>query len=298
MLYSIIDSCKFDNHKIKIMKKYILPIFLLLISAVSAQDFQGKALYQSKFKLDVKLDSTRVSPAQQQQIIDMMKRQMEKSFELIFDKTTAIYQEEAKLEQEAGGFGGMMFIGGALNGKQFKDVKNKTYARESELMGKNFLIKDSLVTYHWKMVNETKMIGNYLCFKAEATVKGSEMAMNFGRNQRNQNETKDDKIEAKERELVVEAWYSPEVPVNNGPGDYWGLPGLIMEVTADRMSLQLVKLELNPKEKIQIKVPDKGKVVTKKEYDEIVAAKMEEMRQNFEGGRQKGSEGHRIQIRM
>lgn len=276
----------------------LLGVFVFSTLAVYAQDFQGKAIYQSKFTLDMKLDSTRVSPAQQQQIMDMMKRQMEKTFELIFDKTTSIYKEEVKLEQEAGSFGGMMFIGGALNGRQFKDVKNKTYARESELMGKNFLIKDSLTTYNWKMINESKLIGNYLCFKAEATVKGSEMAMNFGRNQRNQSENKEDKIETKEREIVIEAWYTPEIPVNNGPADYWGLPGLIVEVKADRSTLSLVKVELNPKEKIVIKVPEKGKVVTKKEYDEIVAAKMEEMRQNFDGGRQRGGEGHRIQIRM
>ncbi len=276
----------------------LLVVLLFSVSILHAQDFQGKAVYQSKFTLDMKLDSTRVSPAQQQQIMDMMKRQMEKTFELVFDKTTSIYKEEVKLEQEAGGFGGMMFIGGAMNGKQFKDVKNKTYARESELMGKNFLIKDTLTTYNWKMLNETKMIGNYLCFKAEATVKGSEMSLNFGRNQRNQSENKDDKIETKEREIVIVAWYTPEIPVNNGPADYWGLPGLIVEVNADRSSLSLVKVELNPKEKIQIKEPDKGKVVSKKEYDEIVAAKMEEMRQNFDGGRQRSGEGHRIQIRM
>lgn len=273
----------------------LLVVFLFSVFIAKAQDFQGKAIYQSKFKIDMKLDSTRVSPIQQQQIMEMMKRQMEKSFELTFDKTTSIYKEEVKLEQEAGGFGGMMFIGGAMNGKHFKDVKNKTYVRESELMGKNFLIKDSLRVYNWKMVNETKMIGNFLCFKAEAILKGSEMSMNFGRNQRNQT---DDKIETKEREILIEAWYTPEIPVSDGPADYWGLPGLIVEVNADRTSLSLLKVELNPKEKIQIKEPDKGKVVSKKEYDEIVASKMEEMRQNFEGGRQKGGEGHRIQIRM
>ena len=78
------------------MKNYFLSLFIIISSIVSAQDFQGKAIYQSKFRLDMKMDSTRVSPAQQQQIMDMMKRQMEKSFELTFDRTTSIYKEEAK----------------------------------------------------------------------------------------------------------------------------------------------------------------------------------------------------------
>jgi len=37
---------------------------------------------------------------------------------------------------------------------------------------------------------------------------------------------------------------------------------------------------MNPKEKIKIEAPDKGKVVTKKEYKEIITGKMQEMRNN------------------
>lgn len=274
-------------------------VFLLLITFVKAQDFQGKALYQSKFRMDVKLDSTRISSNQQQQIVEMMRKQMEKSFELIFDKNTSIYKEEAKLEQETGGFGGMMImIGGAMNGKHFKDVKNKMFTKESEMMGKNFVIKDSLTSYNWKLVNESKMIGKYLSFKAVATVKSNEMSFNM-RGGRGQNRVNpNDSIASAPRDIFIEAWYSPEVPVNNGPGEYWGLPGLIMEVNADRMSLQMVSLDLNPKEKIKITAPDKGKVVSQKEYNEIMKAKMEEMRENFEGGRKQGNDSHRIQIRM
>lgn len=277
------------------MKYYLVLLFSVVTTLVTAQNFQGKAIYQSKFRMDMKMDSTRVSPAQQQQIREMMKQQMEKSFELTFDKTTSIYKEEAKLEQENAGFGGvMMMVGGAMNGKHYKDVKNKVFTRESELMGKNFLIKDSLPKYDWKMTNETKLIGRYLSFKAVATVKSNEMSLNMGRTPQVRTE---DKVTATARDIVIEAWYTPEIPVNTGPGDYWGLPGLILEVNADRTSLSILKVDLNPKEKIQIKEPDKGKVVTKKEFDEIAAAKLEEMRQNFQGGRQHGNE-QRIQIRM
>ncbi|MDP2087910.1 MAG: GLPGLI family protein [Flavobacteriaceae bacterium] len=284
------------------MKFYkLLLVFLLVSSVIKAQDFQGKAIYQSKFRFDMRLDSTQVSPAQQQQIMEMMRKQLEKNFELFFDKNTSIYKEEARLEQEAGGFGGMMvMIGGAMNGRHFKDVKNKSFTKESELMGKNFLIKDSLKVYNWKLVNETKSIGNYLCFKAIATVKNPAMSLNFGRGggRNNQNQTENNtQTQAAPQDMIVEAWYSPEVPVNNGPGEYWGLPGLIMEVNADRISLQLVSLDLNPKDRIQIKELDKGKVVSQKEYDDIVKAKTEEMRQNFEGG-QRGNNTHGIQIRM
>lgn len=278
---------------------HVLLVFILISTALKAQDFQGKALYQLKVKLQMRMDSTQVSQSQQQQIQEMLRKQLEKNFELIFDKNKSIYREEAKLEQETSGFGGMMImVGGALNGNHYKDLKHKTYAKEAELMGKNFLIKDSLKVYQWKLINETKMIGNYLCFKAVATVINPTLSLNFGRgaagNRQNNTESKP---QTTAQEIIVEAWYSPEVPINNGPSDYWGLPGLIMEVNADRMSLQLVQLELNPKEKINIKELDKGKVVSQNEYEEILKAKTEEMRQNFQGGSQRGNT-HNIQIRM
>ena len=37
---------------------------------------------------------------------------------------------------------------------------------------------------------------------------------------------------------------------------------------------------MNPKEKTQIEAPDKGKVVAKMEYKEIITGKMIEMRNN------------------
>jgi GLPGLI family protein len=32
------------------------------------------------------------------------------------------------------------------------------------------------------------------------------------------------------KEKVVTAWHTPDIPLPHGPGDYWGLPDLILEV--------------------------------------------------------------------
>jgi hypothetical protein len=37
---------------------------------------------------------------------------------------------------------------------------------------------------------------------------------------------------------------------------------------------------MNPEEKTKIEAPDKGKIVNKKEYQEIISGKMQEMRNN------------------
>jgi GLPGLI family protein len=35
-----------------------------------------------------------------------------------------------------------------------------------------------------------------------------------------------------ENMVVVEAWYAPQIPVAQRPAEFWGLPSLILEVSA------------------------------------------------------------------
>jgi len=78
----------------------------------------------------------------------------------------------------------------------------------------------------------------------------------------------------------VEAWYTLQIPLRHGPAEYWGLPGLILEVSAGNTTMLCSQIVLNPKDGIDIKIPEKGKEVTKKEYQETVVGKMLEMRNN------------------
>ncbi len=94
------------------------------------------------------------------------------------------------------------------------------------------------------------------------------------------------------KEIEVTAWYTMQIPVNQGPGEYWGLPGLILEVNAGRTTLLCSKIVMNPAEKTEIKQPEKGKEVTKQEYNDIIKKKMEEMREMY-GGRNRGGRGRR-----
>ena len=50
----------------------------------------------------------------------------------------------------------------------------------------------------------------------------------------------------------IEAWYTPEVPVRHGPSEYWGLPGLILELSAGQTTMLCTKVVINPIEKIEI----------------------------------------------
>lgn len=83
-------------------------------------------------------------------------------------------------------------------------------------------------------------------------------------------------LEPKDTNIVV--WYTPEIPVSQGPDQYWGLPGLILEANNGHTILLCSKIVLNPKEKTEIKKPNKGKKVNRKQYDETIEKQMESMK--------------------
>jgi GLPGLI family protein len=85
------------------------------------------------------------------------------------------------------------------------------------------------------------------------------------------------------KEQTITAWYTPEIPVSQGPEGYWGLPGLILEVNDGKTVILCSKVVLNPKEKVVIKPASKGKVISQKLFDETMIQKMEEMREMYRG---------------
>ena len=85
------------------------------------------------------------------------------------------------------------------------------------------------------------------------------------------------------KEITITAWYTPEIPISQGPENYWGLPGLILEANDGKTTILCSKVVLNPKDKAVIKAPTNGKVISQKEYDETVVKKMEEIRKMNSG---------------
>jgi len=301
------------------MKKLPLKIAILLTvfltSANSfAQDFQGKAYYQSKTTMNLdEFGGREMSPERKKQIMERMKSFLEKEYVLTFSQVESIYKEDEKLEAPGSrGFGGM---GSMASGPKYKNVKTKAIITDQEFFGKQFLIKDSLQNLEWKMGTETKKIGQYTCFKATAIKTIDKFDWRSMRRKRKNDDKKDEKKEgeiAKDstksgdtdisksddpmseievpKTIEVVAWYTPQIPVNQGPDDFWGLPGLILEVNADRTTILCTKIVLNPAEKETIEKPEKGEEVTQKEYTEIITKKMQEMREMY-GGRNRGRGG-------
>lgn len=278
------------------MYKVIIAVVLTVASymGLRAQEFQGMAVYESKTSTSdfkSRMEGNReMTPDMQKRIEERMKKMFEKTFILNFDKSASIYKEEERLDAPGQGSGGMRMMSSMTGGggTYYKNVKEKSYTVDKEFMGKEFLVKDSLPNLKWKMEGETRMIGGYNCFKATAVRPASKTDFRNLRPRREDaaatkpadTDKKTSLLDALDmpKETVITAWYTPEIPVNQGPENYWGLPGLILEVNDGKTVILCSKVVLNPKVKTEIKAPTKGKVTTQKEFDETVVKKMEEFR--------------------
>lgn len=255
----------------------------------ATQDFQGKAYYISKSSLNLGNWGATMSQEQKKQVQARLKNRLEKTFILTFNREESMFKEDEKLDAISGATDswGKNFAAG----NQYKNIKTNTQIQDQEFYGKKFLVKDELQPMTWNMGSETKKIGNYTCFKATASIPSSDLAWySFSWNSlrdNNQNKTtpSKDNIEEKVEMTEVVAWYTPQIPVKHGPSEYWGLPGLILEISSGNTTMQCSKLILNPEEKTEIKAPKKGKEITKKAYKTTIVEKMKEFRNNRTGRR-------------
>ncbi|AEV33121.1 Protein of unknown function (Porph_ging) [Owenweeksia hongkongensis DSM 17368] len=272
--------------------KYILTLlFAGALGLSQAQNFQGIATYKTSTSLDLKMDSSAVSGDQQAMVMKMLNQYLQKEYTLTFSKTESIYKEVEQLEQ--GGFPGMDILGTVMGrgGVFYKQVKDSRETRQMEFFGKEFLIKDTLEALDWKLGKESKTIGSYTCFKATAETEVVEKSISTSAD--------DEEIEEEEEKKIVTitAWYTQQIPVNQGPDQYWGLPGLIMEVNNGSTVILCSQVVLNPKEKVTIEEPKTGEEVTRKEFKEIATKKMEQMKEMYGGGGSRGgNSGIKIQI--
>ena len=272
------------------MRSLTLILVLLITKSSLSQDFSGRATYKTHHKSSIKLDSTMMAsnPGLKAQLEASMKKMFQKTFTLDFTNSESIYKEVQELDgPTAPQLNGVnvVFAAGGGTDVLFKSLKEKRMASKVDLMGKIFLIKDELVNYDWEMTGETKNIGKFTCYKAIFKEEKEQMRLEM-----NDGELNEEKVEVT---ITVNAWYTPDIPVSNGPKNYWGLPGLILEVNDGKQTIVCTEVILNSSEIIEIKEPKKGKQVSRKKFEEISRAKSQEMMNRF-----KSRDGKSIEIKI
>lgn len=258
------------------MKTFLSILILLVTGTINAQNFQGKAIYKTSSKSNIKFGENQkgVTDKMQEELQKRLQKMNQKTFILEFDKFTSTYKEDIKLKAPKPQLGKNTFnvisIGGGSNGDvYFKNTKENRFVNQTEIMGKRFLVKDKLPVYTWELSSETKNIGTYTCYKATHTKEVEKIKMSIINGESVKNKTKET--------IITTAWYTTTIPVINGPKNYQGLPGLILEVNDGKTTIVCTEIILNPIEKIIIQEPKKGKVVSLKKYTEIQKEKSNEL---------------------
>ena len=264
---------------------------IMLPSSLFSQNFQGEAIYQSSTKMgNFSIKGEGMSPEMEAQLKEKMQKQMQKEYTLKFNLSESVWKEVESLEggpAVASGGGVMIQLSSAGGGTLYKNTSEMKYLREADVFSKPFLVDDVLESREWVMGEESRKIGNYNAYKDTYTNIAERKTMSFDGDQ-NEMKTVMDTTE-------ITAWYTPEIPVSQGPSDYWGLPGLILEVSDGSTTFLCTKITLNPAEGVEINKPSKGKRVNREELKVITDEKTQEMMQKFSNG---GGKGERIQIKI
>jgi len=128
-----------------------------------------------------------------------------------------------------------------------------------EMLGKNYIVEDSIRPQDWKIMNDLKEVAGHICMNAawEDTIK----------------------------QLKIIVWFAFDIPQSGGPERLCGLPGLILEadindgaltITADKIESQKLTTEMDAPKKV------KGKRVTEAEYQDVIRKHIAEKKKNEE----------------
>lgn len=109
-----------------------------------------------------------------------------------------------------------------------------------QVFEKLYRVDDSLLNIEWKITNDTRTIAGFECRKAVGKFYDS---------------------------LYVVAFYTEEIVTPGGPGNYNGLPGMILGLAFPRFftTIFATKLELTPPKPNEFKPPVKGKKTSRSE---------------------------------
>lgn len=222
------------------MKHTFTIILLFAFIGSNAQNF--KLTYSETLDLSDKLQSID-DPAIRKLVMDQAGQP--KMYELISCNGTSIYQKISNDEEDKN-----ITISGGED-IFYKNHNKKLLFQQTNFMSRTFLIEDKLEKNNWEITNETIKIGNYTCQKATL----------------------------KQGQSIITAWFTSEIPSNEGPRNFYGLPGLILKVETKTEIIEATKFEIL-KTPVEITKPTKGKKVTRKEFETIKAEKIKNLKGN------------------
>jgi len=229
------------------MKNTFKLIFIFFISNLAFSQ-SGTISYDVKIDVDV----TSIPKDKVDFITKMVNYANNQKFVLTFNKKKSCFKADEQLSSNPDFDNKMENI--AKSAFTSTDIYID-YEIKTEIYVKNdgTLVENKYSGAKWEITTESKIISNYLCYKA---IQKIPFVSRKGEN--------------KTKEIV--AWFAPSLPYSYGPKNFYGLPGLILELTENKTTFLASKISLSNKE-LTIDFA-KGKTVTKEEYEKKLKAQM------------------------
>ena len=243
------------------MKKHI-QFYIILIAGflifptndLKSQTMQGTIRYlrtQNWAKMMASVDY--ISKQQRDRMMYMWGNRSEwKTYTLLHFNVTESKYENSEEQAEAGNEGWSDRKETFFMKRNFKD---NTLYDGITMLGKTYLIHDSIVPPKWKILNDMKEVAGHICMNASW-------------------------IDTLRKQNVF-VWFALDMPVSTGPDRFIGLPGIILEVdinegalimTADKMDMKPLTTELDTPQKL------KGKKIDMTEYTNLIEQQIKERR--------------------
>ena len=113
---------------------------------------------------------------------------------------------------------------------------------EPVIYGEDVYVKNELPVYDWEILEQTETIAGYTCKLAKTKYSDG---------------------------TSVLAWFTDEIPINEGPRDLWGLPGLIVQAQINERVLVVAVKIVKEEELIEIIFPTPEKTITPSEFSDL-----------------------------
>lgn len=250
----------------KTIKYFTLLLFGIIYSNLNAQTTELlKVSYENREEVDPKFITMNGVPEHkiEQEQIEFAEEIANEiyDYQLTTNENESIFEFIPKIDNNQDG----IIMSNSEDGEVLYKNLNEYISLETRSVPKKFLLKDTLKDYNWKFTEESKEICGYKANKGISEIGDS---------------------------IKIEAWYSPEIKIKNGPSFYQGLPGLILEIAEtsntkseglNKQFFKCVAVERS-NSKNTIKRPNKGKVVSSQEYQIIWNKYKESYRENYNQG--------------
>lgn len=171
-------------------------------------------------------------------------------YELIFNESLALYREKEKLNSDSQNSISKRLskIFSGYFGEVYTNLKDNTIIENHEFLGENYFIKKRINNFDWKIEDSKVKINGYYCYKANTIITEE------GRNGL--------------KEIIVTAWFTPEINFSYGPNGYSGLPGMIVQIQKGNTITYLSKIKFE-KHKEDLELPS-FETISNTEFKQII----------------------------